>query len=147
MSELWWLPPALLMIVFAHHRWRVHSVGQSAWKGGGFGMFSETDRTAIAVVLWAIDNDGVQAPIRLDPGVSQTITTVVPTPSNIVRWGRELAKTDWQRCGDVAHPRPPSSSAPSLMITQVHLRRLWVSFDVRAGEYRTEMRSEVTVDR
>jgi hypothetical protein len=146
MTDFWWVPSAVLLAVASHHRWRVHSIRQSAWKGGGFGMFSEIQRSSIAVVLWVIDGNGDEVPIKIDPSQSQTVMSVIPTPENLLRWGRAVVQSKWQRCGDFAHTRPQYSGAMPLRITKVTLRHLRVNFDSCRGAYTVEECGGFTLD-
>ena len=147
MLDLWWIPSLLLVAVAFHHRWKVHSVQQSAWQGGGFGMFSDIERNSFAAVLWVIDDDGREVPIRVDPSVTSTVISRIPTAANILRWGREVIRGEWQRCGDLAYPRPTYSTASPLAIRKMTLHYLCVTFEARRGLYTAEERRHFAIDR
>jgi hypothetical protein len=139
-QHLWWIPGALLLAVALHQRWRVHSVGQSAWKGGGFGMFSDLHHNSIAAVLWTRNEAGLEVALRIDPTVSRSLMSRIPTSGNILRWGREIMRGRWQRCGGLACVQPLYSTERPVTIARVTLQHLWITFDGRRGVYTAEER-------
>lgn len=131
---LWMVPPLMLLLVAAHQRWRVRTIGQTAWKGGGFAVFSDIDRNSIGATLWVRESDGIRA-CQIEACPPQSRATNVPTDENILRWGREIAKTRWQTCGGTAHPWLPSTNVAPVVTDRIELRRLSIDFDGRAGAY------------
>ena len=134
-AMLWLIPSAILLLVAIHQRWRMYSVRQSAWKGGGFGMFSDIQRTSVAAVVWALEDGYRSTPLRLDPSGSVAKATHVPTARNIRQWGEELVALRWQRCGENAHEVAYCSDSDGLTLTQVTLHHLFIDFDGRNGVY------------
>lgn len=135
---LWSLPVLLLITVALIHRVRVHVRGQSAWKGGGFGMFSEIPHTAVVPVLWRVKTDQSVEEIPIDPSPPWSRESVLPTRKALEGVGASLLKREWQRCGRTAHEwRAPASEGERFRADGVILRVLRIAFDGRAGSYRS----------
>jgi hypothetical protein len=135
MTMVWWIPALLLVLVAMHQRWRMASVHQSAWKGGGFGMFSDIQRCSVAAVAWVREDDYRLTPLRLDPSAPLAKVTHIPTARNIRQWGEELAAVQWQRCGQTAHELAPGSGDEAALLEKITLHRLEIDFDGRHGMY------------
>jgi hypothetical protein len=131
----WLIPPALLLLVFAHQRWRVLTRRQTAWKGGGFGMFSDIDRSAIAATVTVHDGDKGTRMLRLPASAPTARVSAIPTEPNIRAWGKELLARPWEACGDAAHEWQMLSTTEPVRVEAVTLRWIWVEFDRRTGEY------------
>lgn len=131
------IPAIVLLVVAIYQRLRVRSVHQSAWKGGGFGMFSDIHRNSIAAVIWARANDGQSEPLTIDPSPLFSKPSIVPTARNIQSWGRELVRAKWQRCGRRAHAFMPYGDGVPLAVLKVTLSHLRIDFDARSGTYTT----------
>ncbi len=130
-----WLAPCALLAVFAHQRWRVRTLRQTVWKGGGFGMFADIRRVIVRATLW-VDGDGGDM-VRLavePPGVFSRVSTV-PTVANRRRWATELYRTTWQRCGDYAHPLNRAIDVCPLAVRQITVHLSTIDFDARACAY------------
>jgi hypothetical protein len=138
MEHMWLVPPIVLVAVAAVQRWRMWRHRQSAWKGGGFGMFSEINRNSVAVILSTIGADGTVHDLRVDPGIPPSITC--PTDAYLKRWGEDVARGEWLKCGAFAHLRPWYSTTSAEAIARVRITRLWLDFDARTGLYRAEER-------
>jgi hypothetical protein len=126
------LPALLLVLTALHHRWRTRTVRQSAWKGGGFAMFSDMVRTALIPEL-IFQVQGESRRVRIPPPEQYDIVTIIPTISRIDSFRRDLARQMWRLCGDSAHP---VDGAPTGMeVTDVCIQHVWVDFDCRTGIY------------
>lgn len=76
------LAPTCLLLVAGLQVWRVQASGQSAWKGGGFGMFSTVDTpNARFVRLYVTTTEGKRAPIAPPAGMSKLVSELRTTPT------------------------------------------------------------------
>ncbi len=88
-----WLPSALLLGVALNQVYLAHTTHLSAWKGGGFGMFSTTDggpnrRVRVFVEGPGIDRE-VPLPEQLDDLAERA--SALPTDGNLARLARQMA--------------------------------------------------------
>lgn len=130
-----YVPVFLMLGVFVVHRLRVARLGQSAWKGGGFGMFSDVRRTSVTASATFVDEDGAEVSLRLPPCGPGDRAVQIPSPENVRRWAERLVDSEWQRCGDVAHLVNSHALVRPLQLTKVTavVRRL--DFDGTIGAY------------
>jgi hypothetical protein len=126
-------PVVLMVLVFLHQRWRMYTVHQNPWKGGGFGMFSDLYRNSVVPTLWVSGAAMEQVPLRLESTEWMSRVNAVPSRRNIHRWGDELLRGRWRCCGDRVHPLPAFSSERPLIVSRVSLVHLVVSFDAASG--------------
>ena len=87
------LPSALLLAVALNQVYLAHTTHLSAWKGGGFGMFSTTDggpnrRVRVFVEGPGIDRE-VPVPEHLDDLAERA--SIFPVDGNLARLAREMA--------------------------------------------------------
>jgi hypothetical protein len=139
------VPALLLLAVAIHQRCRVHRAHQSVWKGGGFGMFSDVDRTSVITVLWVRDSKGALERVPLESAAWLAKVSVIPTVRNMCEWGREISRGRWQRCGDFAHELSDLSAVVPLDVAKVTVHHLWMDFNVRTGEYTARQVKECSV--
>jgi hypothetical protein len=139
-------PALLLLVVSLHHRWRVWSVGQSCWKGGGFAMFSDTLEHVPVTELWVVAGDGRKLRLPIDEGaLPQHIwAAVIPTRYHMTKLGRAAAEGSWQQCGSGAHRSLPACGEP-LRVARVVVRHRTVDFDATTGIHRAEERTTYEV--
>jgi hypothetical protein len=130
-----WLPLLCLAAVFLHHRWRMYSMMQSAWKGGGFAMFSDIQRNVVVADVWLQENGHVTGPFRVTGHRLLLEAAVVPTPERLERCGRELLSCRWNRSEDTAWVVQRGSSTRSWRATKTLLRHLRMDFDAADGRY------------
>lgn len=131
----WNLSPLLLVLVALHQRWRIAAVGQSAWKGGGFGMFSDIHRNHFIAVVWVADPAGTLIQLRVDAKGFGNRPAFVPTKKNAIQWAREIASGHWERVADTARPRSPHSASQELILLRVSVHHVQVDFDAVRGIY------------
>lgn len=91
------LAPALLAAVAASQLFLAHAHGMSAWKGGGFGMFSTVDSPAGRFYRIALLTESgevrVALPAGLEPVAAKART--LPTPQRLRRVATVLAAGRW----------------------------------------------------
>jgi hypothetical protein len=100
-SRFFWrrviLAPACLLLVAGLQVVRVHQFGQSAWKGGGFGMFSTVDAPQARFLrLFVVTERGrvpVEAPAKLQKLISELRTA--PSQRRAQELAAQLAKESW----------------------------------------------------
>ena len=139
-----WLPALALLIVAAHQRIMVYYKHQSAWKGGGFGMFSEINRHSVVATLIVKEAQGeialrVDQRHRWDPGAA-------PTPENLLRWGKEILLLKWTRVGNHADIYPSPSPEPPLHVLRVTIQHFEIDLDLKLGEYSSVLSGRLSVD-
>lgn len=133
---LWWVAtPVLLVAVAIHHLWRVRSIDQSAWKGGGFGMFSEPPRCSLATTLWIATPEGAVESIDVDPQSVSLRLLWVPSERSVRRWANAVAIGKWVRAGEWAQRCSATGTESPLNIQSVCVRHLRLDFDGRVGAY------------
>jgi hypothetical protein len=142
---MWIVPILLLILVALHQRWRVATTGQTAWKGGGFGMFSTIPNT-IVIAEAAVDaGAGDVAHLRFDIDPSASQVRAVPTEQNLQAWARAVYLVDWERCGQSLHRRSANSRQPRLTILSVTVSRIRMAFHGRSGTYTASPETTITV--
>jgi hypothetical protein len=91
------LAPALLVAVAATQLLLAHTRGLSAWKGGGFGMFSTVDSPLGRFYRVSLLTDSgevrVAVPAELEPLAAAART--LPTPERLRRLGAVMAAGRW----------------------------------------------------
>ena len=103
LKALPWLPSALLMGVALNQVYLANTTHLSAWKGGGFGMFSTTDggpnrRVRVFVQGPGLDRE-VPVPEHLDDLARRT--SALPVDGNLARLARQIARATGNPWGDV----------------------------------------------
>jgi hypothetical protein len=101
-SKYFWrrvgLAPVCLLLVAGLHLYRVHARGQSAWKGGGFGMFSTVDAPRARFLrVYAVTPEGrlpLAVPARLHKIAGELCTA--PSQSGLDELAGELAKLSYR---------------------------------------------------
>jgi hypothetical protein len=132
----WWLPVVLLVVIALIQRIRVHLWGQSAWKGGGFAMFSEIPHTAVLPILCRVKAGEIVERIPIAPSHMRSKESIMPSKRALERLGTNLLRRDWQRCGTTAHEWfEASPGSERLKPDGVIVRTLRVGFDGRTGTY------------
>jgi hypothetical protein len=143
--EMSLLPVWLLLAVVMHQRWRMYKYDQSAWKGGGFGMFSDIHTSWVAAVVTARNADGSLVDLRVDSADWMSRFNVIPTARNLQKWATLLLHTRWRRSGDSVLPFQPDRGDP-LHVCRVTLRHFRIEFDGRTGVHSARVRSVVSVE-
>jgi hypothetical protein len=94
------LPALLLAAVALLQVALAHTAGLSPWKGGGFGMFSTTDRAEGRYVRVYVRAPGRHEELRLAPGLRDPATraAVLPTTWRLERFARDVGE-DERRAG------------------------------------------------
>jgi hypothetical protein len=92
-----WLAPICLCLVAVLHLYRVTTAGQTAWKGGGFGMFSTFDaENARFVRAFLLTEDGdrpIEIPAELEKRVAELKTA--PNQAGLDTLAQRLAQRTW----------------------------------------------------
>jgi hypothetical protein len=88
------LPALLLVSVALLQIALAHTAGLSAWKGGGFGMFSTTDRAEGRYLRVFVRAPGRHEELRLAPELRDPATraAVLPTPARLERFARDVGR-------------------------------------------------------
>jgi hypothetical protein len=92
--------PAILMCLVALVQIvRAHTQGQSAWKGGGFGMFSTSDSPQARFVRCTLEGPDKEYRVQLPRRLSELsmLARTVPTPGNVRDLALEALDVDWVR--------------------------------------------------
>ncbi len=93
------LPAICLLLVAGVHFVRVEFYGQTAWKGGGFGMFSTIDSPAARYLrIYLVNGESripVREPVRLTKRVSEYRSA--PNTHSLEVIAEELAAATWVR--------------------------------------------------
>jgi hypothetical protein len=90
-------PSALLVIVAVTQIVRAHTIRQSPWKGGGFGMFASADTPNNRVVrCWIVTPEGEER-VDVPPYMDDLALTAryVPTRANLIRLAEALETGKW----------------------------------------------------
>jgi hypothetical protein len=89
--------PFVLVAVALVQIVRAHVVGQSAWKGGGFGMFSTVDSSGARFFRAYLIKDGLQLAVPIPDRLEDLVhrTKIVPTDENLQLIADELATEQW----------------------------------------------------
>jgi hypothetical protein len=94
-----YLAPGLLVLIACFQIFAAFTNDQSAWKGGGFGMFSTVDSpSARFLKVYLLSGDEEEA-VRVSPRLSrlQRIVRTVPTQENLELMARTLTEETWIR--------------------------------------------------
>jgi hypothetical protein len=88
------LPALLLVSVALLQIALAHTVGLSPWKGGGFGMFSTTDRAEGRYLRVFVRAPGRHEELRLAPELRDPATraAVLPTTARLERLARDVGR-------------------------------------------------------
>ena len=117
--------PVLLLALVALNQIRIaRSTDMTAWKGGGFGMFSTLDRPQARQVRVHLVGGGRDIPFAVPAEFTSLAESAKtrPTEEKLIRLGREIAATLGQRL-------------PGLETVRVEVWRR--SLDLDSGEIRT----------
>lgn len=139
-----WAPVILLVLVALHHRWRMHRLRQTSWKGGSFSMFSEMWRNSLVTEIWIQDKNLGPLPLVVaDQRENHLLLAAVaiPTRKRILAWARWAAAAEWKRCGNFAHLPFGMQGGDALSVTKVVLRLRSIDFDASGTHSAEELQS------
>jgi hypothetical protein len=91
------LVPICLCLVAGGHAWRVHAHGQTAWKGGGFGMFSTVDSEhARFVKAYLLTSQG-EIPVAMPDNLRKRMAQLraAPNLADAERLAHKLLEMKW----------------------------------------------------
>jgi hypothetical protein len=142
---MWIVPILLLILVALHQRWRVATTGQTAWKGGGFGMFSTIPNTIVIADATVDAGAGSVRRLRFDIDSSGSQMRAVPTEEHLRAWARAVYLAEWEQCGQSIHRRSPNSRQPPLTILAVTVSRIRMAFHCQTGAYTASPDATATV--
>lgn len=113
-----WLPVGLLVAVALHQQYLVHTQDLTAWKGGGFGMFSTVDELHRRMVFAYLLTEAGEVAVPLDShqdafGRLYWRTAALPHGDHAGRLAREVARRDWFTVVDDALPESPAIAVPA----------------------------------
>lgn len=131
---MWYIPLCLLLVVAFHQRWRVRTIGQSVWKGGGFGMFSDIEASFLVTEIEVQADGGGSVYLRIPRSFSGDIAKV-PTKRQLYAFARRVAEQRWRQVGGRAQLQEITSAMSSLNVLSVTVRHFVLDFDARAGTY------------
>ena len=99
------LPVALLCLVALGQVWLTRTASLTPWKGGGFGMFSTTDRGDCGARPIRVKVSGPEGTREIDVPAGLSLearrASVLPTEANLARLGRAVAALEGTRGGEV----------------------------------------------
>lgn len=134
-----------MLLIALHHRERVIRIGQSAWKGGGFAMFSVPNRQIVVRgELW-VREDRALRPLRVD-GLNPYPISVVPSEKNLQRLCRAILGRQWRRDGVRAVPLTRAASDTTLDVAKVTVTCIRIDFEAATGIYRNSGERQATCD-
>jgi hypothetical protein len=92
------LAPLCLCLVAGLHVVRVWTVGQTPWKGGGFGMFSTVDDESARFVRCYLMTDDGELPLPVPPAGEKLVAELraAPTQAKLDELARRLAGQSWR---------------------------------------------------
>lgn len=138
------IPIALLLAVAVHQRWRVSRYGQSAWKGGGFGMFSDLHTGSVTALLRTTGSANEVAEfLVVFPWDMRA--SVIPTEANLRLTAQEILHNRWTGVGRRAAPCRESERDNALVLSSVTVRYARIDFDRQTGAHMASVRRSVTV--
>lgn len=88
-----------LVLVAGLHAYRVWTVRQTPWKGGGFGMFSTVDAESARFLRVTLTLDGVEQPVRVPESLAkrQAVLRAAPTEAGARELADKLLRLQWRR--------------------------------------------------
>jgi hypothetical protein len=138
------VPAALLVAVALHQRRRMHTHDQNAWKGGGFGMFSDIHTGSVTALLSTADAAGVARDLFLElPAGARP--SIVPTERNLRSWADEIITSRWTDHGGRAVLDREGDANKSLTVRRVIVRFARLDFDRRTGTHRASVHKKISV--
>lgn len=92
-----WLAPICLCLVACLHLWRVTTVGQTPWKGGGFGMFSTIDVEHARFVRAYLLTVGGERPVMIPQDLEKKVAELraAPNKQGLEELADRLAQRQW----------------------------------------------------
>lgn len=100
-SSSWWirihLAPLCLLLVAGFQCYRVHTLGQTPWKGGGFGMFSTIDgKDARIIKVWLLTDRG-RVPVTIPKWLEKRADEcrAAPSAAGLDDLAARLAELAW----------------------------------------------------
>jgi len=78
------VPPMLLVAVGLAQIAMTRTVGLTAWKGGGFGMFAAVDGGAVRTVRIVLERDGRSEEIEVPPSLASDAERAAAFPSRFM---------------------------------------------------------------
>ena len=92
-----YLASIILIMIACIQFYYAHNYALSAWKGGGFGMFSTVDSPEARFFRIYLMVDGIEAPVKMPNHLSQLAYKVrtIPTISNLELLAQRLVKSTW----------------------------------------------------
>jgi hypothetical protein len=93
-----WLVPICLCVIAANHAYQVFTFGQTAWKGGGFGMFSTVDAENARFIKTYVHTKEGEQPVELPQELQKHAAEVraAPSQAGLNALATRLAKFHWQ---------------------------------------------------
>lgn len=90
-----YLPTLLLALVALNQMRLARTTDLTAWKGGGFGMFSTIDRPRARQIRCHLVGGNTDIPLAIPADLKQLEESAknLPTEKNLIRLGREIAAT------------------------------------------------------
>lgn len=101
------IPAALLVTVGVVQVWLTRTVDLTAWKGGGFGMFSTLDDGPHRLVRIYLHNEGrseeIEVPASLQDRADRLAT--LPSPRRLARFAEAVIAREQRQGRPVSHVR------------------------------------------
>lgn len=147
---MWTIPLILLVAVAAHHRWRVWSVGQTPWKGGGFAMFADVQRTFDITEIRVAGPHGMsrlRVAADLQDHYLRKQARAIPTRKNMLAWAHWVSRAEWAQAGESAYLRSLAHEGKALDVIEVVVRHCEREFDCVTGTHTLNERTSYVVSR
>ena len=98
-----WLPSALLLGVALNQVYLANTTHLSAWKGGGFGMFSTTDGGPNRRVRVFLEGRGIDREVPVPEHLEDLAqrASALPVNGNLARLARQIARAAGGQSGEV----------------------------------------------
>ncbi|QDU26321.1 hypothetical protein ETAA8_13990 [Anatilimnocola aggregata] len=129
------IAPLCLCLVAALHGYRVMTLGQTPWKGGGFGMFSTIDgENARSVRCWLVTEQGERAlelPAELTKRADEL--RAAPSQDSLQYLATRLSKRQWidpvlahEQLAALLQAEPPGQPLTAIRLHELRQQKLAV---------------------
>ncbi len=102
-----WLPSALLLCVALNQVYLAKTTHLSAWKGGGFGMFSTTDGGPNRRVRVFVEGPGIDREVPVPEHLEDVAqrASALPSDRNLARLARQIVRATGSQSEEVRRVR------------------------------------------
>ena len=91
--------PVVMILVLCNHLYLVHSHHLSNWMGGGFGMFSSSDRLQYRIVRCFLTSERGDRPVKVPRSLRRfsSLAKSMPTRDNLLNLAQRLNKKSYYK--------------------------------------------------